>query len=49
MEKTGAHAIPKNADHRRDGFKCLKIMEKDQVLADLLVAVGNTAWSEAVA
>jgi hypothetical protein len=30
MEKTGVYALTKNADHRRDGFKCLTIVEKDQ-------------------
>jgi len=30
MGKTGVHVISKNVNYRRDGFKRLKILEKDQ-------------------
>jgi len=32
MEKTGVCFLSKTTIYRRDGFKCLKIVEKDQVL-----------------
>jgi len=32
MGKTGVHVISKNVNYRRDGFKRLKILEKDQEL-----------------
>jgi len=35
MEKTGVHVISKNVNYRRDRFKCLKIVEKDQAIVFL--------------
>jgi len=32
MEKIGVRVLSKNINYRRDGFKYLKILEKDQVL-----------------
>ena len=30
MKKTGVHGLSKNINYRRERFKCLKILEKDQ-------------------